>query len=250
MKVKRKSYLTIMAGTALAAILTTGCQPKAEPDTLKEDADVVAEVEAEAMDSSEEETMAEKADTENVIRPLYPLTNAEDALADGGYSVSFAAEDLTQNDDGCEVTVEVYEYDRYEETAIADLKVGDQIEINNEDITVESVEFSTESGYIEINGGWGEENGYNLCEDGGLYRTTVENDYPLYYSVGKVTIPLSEEAEFVDHSDFETEPDGIVYEYGEIPKALENPNLYLCPENTIITVRGEEIVQIICYWVP
>ncbi|MGN1171270.1 MAG: hypothetical protein ACI4SZ_06405, partial [Lachnospiraceae bacterium] len=164
MKIKRKTYLTIMAGAALVATLATGCQSKAEPD--------------------------------GVIRPLYPLSSAEDALADGGYSVSFTVQDLVQNSDGCEVTVEVYEYDRYEEDTIADLKAGDQIEINNEDITVESAEWSTESGYLEINGGWGEENGYNLCEDGGLYRTTVENDYPLYYSVGKVTIPLSKEAEF------------------------------------------------------
>lgn len=58
MKIKRKAYLAIMAGATLVATLATGCQSKAEPDTPKEDADVVAEVEAETLDASGEETAA------------------------------------------------------------------------------------------------------------------------------------------------------------------------------------------------
>lgn len=66
--------------------------------------------------------------------------------------------------------------------------------------------------------------GIELMEEDGLYRTVTFDNYPIYYSVGKVTIPL--------------------------PDAIKNSDTTFNCNNSVITVRQEQIVQIIRYWIP
>ena len=176
-----------------------------------------------------------------MVKPLYPLETAQDALADGEYSVSFTADDLIKTDGGYKLTVEVYEYDRYEMEAIDNLANGSKIQFCNKEITVDKVEKNSETGFIQINGGI-ENDGIELMEEDGLYRTVTVNDYPVYYSVGKVTIPLSDDVTFEDQAGSEQESD--------LPNAIENSDISFICNNTVITVRQEQIVQIIRYWFP
>ena len=106
-----------------------------------------------------------------------------------------------------------------------------------------------EYGYISINGGI-ENNGIELTEDDGLYRTVTMNDYPVYYVVGTISIPLADDMTFEDHEDWEKEPDGVVSDVEGLKEALENENGVFCCNNTVVTVRQEKIVQVIRYWVP
>ena len=214
----KKNLLVIMlVGAVLTVGAATGCGTSA-PD-------------AEIGTNTEE--------SEAVVKPLYPLETAQDALADGGYSVSFTADDLIKTDAGYELTVEVYEYDRYEMEAIDNLESGSKIQFCNKEITVDKVE--KETGYIQINGGI-ENDGIELMEEDGVYRTVTVDDYPVYYSVGKVTIPLSDDVTFEDQAGSEQESD--------LPDAIENSDISFGCNNTVITVRQEQIVQIIRYWVP
>ena len=190
-----------------------------------------------------------EAESEQVIMPLYPLESAQDALADGGYSVSFTADNLVQTETGYDLTVEVFEYDRYEMKNIEQLAPGSQIQVCNEIVTVEKVENNTETGFVMINGGI-EEGGLELKEEDGLYRTITMDDYPVYYSVGKVTIPLSEEVTLEDHVDWDKEPDGEVYDLAGLVEIVQSDDTYFTCANTVITVRQEQIVQIIRYWTP
>lgn len=232
---KKTSIVPLMLGIVLIGAAVTGC------GTSKQ----------EIMETTKQET-AETTDipeTANVIKPLYPLENPEDALADGGYSVFFEADDLVQKDDGCELMVKVYEYDRYEPEDMEHLREGAQIQFCRENVVVESAEKNEDTGLISINGGL-ENGGIDLCEDDGLYRTIGMDDYPIYYEIGDIAIPLSEELQFVDHSDLEAEPDGNVYDMEGFRDVLESGEGIFNCTNTVIMVRQGEILQVIRYWTP
>lgn len=228
---KKNLFVTMLV--VLTVVAATGCGASA-PD-------------AETMVNTETGTNTEES--EAVVKPLYPLETAQDALADGGYSVSFTADDLMKTDAGYELTVEVYEYDRYEMEAIDNLESGSKIQFCNKEITVDKVEKNSETGFVLINGGI-ENDGIELMEEDGVYRTVTFNDYPVYYSVGKVTIPLADDITFEDQAASEQESDQPIVGLKDLPDAIENSDISFGCNNTVITVRQEQIVQIIRYWVP
>lgn len=113
--------------------------------------------------------------------------------------------------------------------------------------TVAEDNADSETGSVQINGGI-ENDGIDLMEDDGLYRTVTLDDYPVYYSVGKVTLPLSEDVTFEDQADQNQESDLPVVELNDLPAAIENSDMAFNCNNTVITVRQGQIVQIIRYW--
>ena len=176
--------------------------------------------------------------------PLYPLESAEDAVADGGYAVAFSAADLKKTEYGYTLTAEIYDYDRYEMEEIDNLKQGGRIQICNQPVTVESI--IAEDGTVHINGGT-EAGGVDLVEDDGIYRTNGSDGQPLYYDLGSLTLPLSKDCTFEDQADPKGESEGAVYEYPELPAAIEKSGEPFRAVDTVITVRMEQIVQIIRY---
>ena len=152
-----------------------------------------------------------------------------------------------QNRDGYSLTAEIYDYDRYELEDIRGLKEGDQIQVCRKPVTVESIR--RDNGTVIINGGI-ESGGVELIEDDGLYRTCAMDDHPIYYDLGTITLPLSTDCTFEDHADLEQEPDGLVHEYEDVPAAIQASETPFNCYNTVITVRQEQVVQIIRYWIP
>ena len=181
------------------------------------------------------------------VMPLYPMESVEDAFADGEYSADFTAADLVKTGDGYSLTAEIYDYDRYELEDIQGLKEGDQIQVCRKPVTVESIR--RDNGTVIINGGI-ESGGVELIEDDGLYRTYAMDDHPIYYDLGTITLPVSTDCTFEDHADLEQEPDGLVYEYEDVPAAIQASETPFNCYNTVITVRQEQVVQIIRYWIP
>lgn len=230
---KKNLLGTILVGTMLTMVTATGCGASAS--------NTETEVNTETGTATEE--------AETGVKPLYPLETAQDALADGGYSVSFTADDLVKTDAGYELTVEVYEYDRYEIEAIDSLASGSKIQFCNKEMTVDTVEKTPETGYVVINGGV-ENDGMELMEEDGLYRTVTFDNYPVYYSVGKVTIPLADDITFEDQANSDQGADPTIVELKDLSDAIENSDISFTCNNTVITVRQEQIVQIIRYWVP
>lgn len=176
--------------------------------------------------------------------PLYPLESAESAVADGGYAVAFSAADLKKTEDSYTLTAEIYDYDRYEMEEIDNLKQGGRIQICNQPVTVESI--IAEDGTVHINGGT-EAGGVDLVEDDGIYRTNGSDGQPLYYDLGSLTLPLSKDCTFEDQADLQGESEGAVYEYPELSAAIEKIGEPFRAVDTVITVRMEQIVQIIRY---
>ena len=92
--------------------------------------------------------------------------------------------------------------------------------------------------------------GIELMEEDGLYRTVTFDNYPIYYSVGKVTIPLANDVTFEDYASSDPGSDPAVSELNDLPDAIKNSDTTFNCNNTVITVRQEQIVQIIRYWIP
>lgn len=176
--------------------------------------------------------------------PLYPLESAESAVADGGYAVAFSAADLKKTEDGYTLTAEIYDYDRYEMEEIDNLKQGGRIQICQQPVAIGSI--TREDGTVHINGGT-EAGGVDLVEDDGIYRTNGSDGQPLYYDLGSLTLSLSKDCTFEDQADLQGESEGAVYEYPEMLAAIEKSGEPFRAVDTVITVRMEQIVQIIRY---
>ena len=176
--------------------------------------------------------------------PLYPLESAESAVADGGYAVAFSAADLKKTEDGYTLTAEIYDYDRYEMEEIDNLKQGGRIQICQQPVAIGSI--TREDGTVHINGGT-EAGGVDLVEDDGIYRTNGSDGQPLYYDLGSLTLSLSKDCTFEDQADLQGESEGAVYEYPELLAAIEKSGEPFRAVDTVITVRMEQIVQIIRY---
>ena len=176
--------------------------------------------------------------------PLYPLESAESAVADGGYAVAFSAADLKKTEDGYTLTAEIYDYDRYEMEEIDNLKQGGRIQICQQPVAIGSI--TREDGTVHINGGT-KAGGVDLVEDDGIYRTNGSDGQPLYYDLGSLTLSLSKDCTFEDQADLQGESEGAVYEYPELLAAIEKSGEPFRAVDTVITVRMEQIVQIIRY---
>ena len=176
--------------------------------------------------------------------PLYPLESAESAVADGGYAVAFSAADLKKTEDGYTLTAEIYDYDRYEMEEIDNLKQGGRIQICQQPVAIGSI--TREDGTVHINGGT-EAGGVDLVEDDGIYRTNGSDGQPLYYDLGSLTLSLSKDCTFEDQADLQGESEGALYEYPELLAAIEKSGEPFRAVDTVITVRMEQIVQIIRY---
>lgn len=176
--------------------------------------------------------------------PLYPLESAESAVADGGYAVAFSAADLKKTEDGYTLTAEIYDYDRYEMEEIDNLKQGGRIQICQQPVAIGSI--TREDGTVHINGGT-KAGGVDLVEDDGIYRTNGSDGQPLYYDLGSLTLPLSKDCTFEDQAGLHGESEGAVYEYPELSAAIEKSGEPFRAVDTVITVRMEQIVQIIRY---
>lgn len=221
---KKKNFLPAMFLVVALAVFAAGCG------------------------SSEPAADEGNTDAETVM-PLYPLESAEDALADGGYSVGFTAGNLVQGENGYELTAEVFDYDKYDTADVEKLEKGSKIQICNEEVTIDTIETEEDGSYVTINGGI-ENGGYELKKEDGIYRTITMDDYPVYYSVGTVTIPVAEDVTFEDHSDWDKEPDGETGGMESLIAALDRDDAAFSCANTVITVRDERVVQVIRYWIP
>ena len=221
--------------------MCTACGTKEEtnvnvPEQTEETVEVVEEENEEA-----ETTEGAK------ISPL-PTTIDMNALDSCTLAVSFEEGDAYVDDTGeMQLDVTVYTYDLYDMVDIANLKEGDTIVIQGNEVVVESME-TLESGLLFINGGI-ENGGYDLWHDeSGVYFEHGYSDVKSYYPIGEATIKVSPDFQFVDSSDldkgevtfypgdFLTEDAGIVYNF--------------TPNNTSVVVEDGKVIQMTRIYTP
>lgn len=233
----------MMAVTAILAVsILAGCGSAASSSSVASSA-AGSEPASNVAASSE-------ATGQNVVEPI-TVNETIDALqnGDGPYMVHAGITEVS--DDG--LTLEVYAYDTYEPDDLASLKAGDVLRTHNEqtgeleDVAIDSIE-QDEYGDYNINGGL-ENGGMDLARDGGVFRTQVEDDYPVYYKVGDVTLPLAEDAMLEDSS---ADPDAsIVTTTGaaDVASAIAD-NGDWSAYNTTVFVQDGHVFDIQHIWVP
>ena len=209
----------------------------------KEDAVEVPEQAVEAVEEEKEEVTEEAAK----ISPL-PTTIDMNALDNCTLAVSFEEGDAYVDDTGAmQLDVTVYTYDLYDMVDIANLKAGDIIVIQGNEVAVETVE-TLESGLVFINGGM-ENGGYDLWHnDSGVYFEHGYNDAKSYYAMGEATIRVSTEFEFVDSSDLDKGE--VTYYPGDFLTDNAGILYHFVPNNTSIVVEGGQIIQMTRIYTP
>ena len=200
--------------------------------------------------ASSETTSASQGEA-GVIKPI-DTGSAEDITSDKE-SYKTAAK-IKSIQDG-QIDLVLYSYDAYAQADIDGLKKGDVIRTHLDgtdeaaDVTIESIETNADAGFVTINGGI-EEGGIELCRERDVYRTITFDDYPVYYEVGEVTMPLADD---VTLSDSSADPQATPVESDGIAAVAEafhaDPDYWICNNTTIFTDHGK-VSSILRVWVP
>ena len=182
-----------------------------------------------------------------VINPL-PETLDVNALDNCTVAVSLEKGNAYVDDSGKMVMdVTVYSYELYDMVDISTLEENDVIVRQNKEVKITGLE-RTDSGLVRINGG--EENGgFDLVSnDNTVYYESGMNDAKAYYELGKATIPVSVDFEYIDDSnpddkakkyfpgDFLTDDAGIEYNF--------------TPNNTSIVIENGYIIRMNKVYMP
>lgn len=204
-----------------------------------------------ASSAASSETTSTSQGEADVIKPI-DTGRAEDITSDKE-SYKTAAK-IKSIQDG-QIDLILYSYDAYAQADIDGLKEGDVIRTHLDgtdeaaDVTIESIETNADAGYVTINGGI-EEGGIELCRDRDVYRTITFDDYPVYYEVGEVTMPLADD---VTLSDSSADPQATPVESDGIAAVAEafhaDPDYWICNNTTIFTDHGK-VSSILRVWVP
>ena len=182
-----------------------------------------------------------------VISPL-PETLDINALDNCTVAVSLEKGDVKLSDNGKTVMdVTVYSYELYDMVDIASLEENDVIVRKNEEVTVTEVE-RLESGLVRINGG--EENGgFDLVSnDSTVYYEIGMNDIKAYYELGKLTLPVSDEFEYIDKSDLDTE--AKIYYPADFLTDDVDIEYSFSPNNTSIVIENGTIIKMNKVYMP
>ena len=182
-----------------------------------------------------------------VINPL-PETLDVNVLDNCTVAVSLEKGDVYVDDNGKMVmNLTVYSYELYDMVDIASLKENDVIVRKDEEVTITEVE-RTDSGLVRINGG--EENGgFDLISnDSTVYYETGMNDIKAYYEIGMVTLPVSDEFEYIDESVLDSE--AKTYYPGDFLTDDAEIEYNFTPNNTSIVIENGTIIKMNKVYMP
>ena len=228
--------------------MCTACGAKEEAAEVPEQAVEVVEEKEEVTEEAVVEEVEEAEATEGTkIVPL-PTTIDMNALDNCTLAVSFEEGDAYVDDTGAmQLDVTVYTYDLYDMVDISNLKEGDIIVVQGNEVVVETLE-TLQSGLVFINGGM-ENGGYDLWHgDSGVYFEHGYNDVKSYYALGEATIRVSADFEFVDSSDLDKGE--VTYYPGDFLTSDAGIVYSFTPNNTSIVVEDGQIIQMTRIFTP
>ena len=121
--------------------------------------------------------------------------------------------------------------------------------VEAQNVTVEKIEKNEENGTVSINGGI-EEGGVDLWRSGDIYRTVTYDDYPVYYMMGELVLPVDDS---VTLSDSSASVDAVPVETSgtiEVGKAVSEDKDNWTPYNTTVFTKDGVVSNILRIWVP
>lgn len=205
---------------------------------------------------SEAENVIEENQDENedsaVVMPL-PVTVDMENLDNCIVAVSVGKGEAYVDDAGeIQMDVTVHTYDLYDMVDISMLEEGDTIRLRKEDVLIETLE-RNDLGAVIINGGL-DVGGYELItDDSGVFFEIGYSDVKSYYEVGKITLTVSPDFQFIDKSDLDKGEqiyhieDFIVDQEGVLIFFELNPTT---PHNTKVVIEDGVIVSMERVYTP
>lgn len=195
-------------------------------------------------------TQTENKNEENETKVISPLPETLDVnnLDDCTVAVSLEKGAAKVSDSGKMVMdVTVYSYDLYDMADVAALSVNDVIVRRNEEVKIAELE-RLDSGLVRINGG--EENGgFDLVSnDSNVYYETGMNDIKAYYELGKVTLPVSDEFEYIDESDLDA--GAKTYYSGDFLTDASGIDYNFSSNNTSIVIENGAVTKMTRVYMP
>ncbi|OLA29043.1 MAG: hypothetical protein BHW26_01955 [Faecalibacterium prausnitzii] len=163
---------------------------------------------------------------EGVIMPINQGSLEE--MKTGSYK--FAANISSVDAKKRQMTLTVYGYDAYRAEDVDALDVGSVFTVS-------------------INGGI-EEGGVDLWRSGDIYRTVTYDDYPVYYMMGELVLPVDDS---VTLSDSSASVDAVPVETNgaiEVGKAVSEDKDNWTPYNTTVFTKDGVVSNILRIWVP
>lgn len=170
-------------------------------------------------------------------------------------SYKFAANISSVDAKKRQMTLTVYGYDAYRAEDVDALDVGSVFSthldgaVEAQNVTVEKIEKNEENGTVSINGGI-EEGGVDLWRNGDIYRTVTYDDYPVYYMMGELVLPVDDS---VTLSDSSADVDAVPVETNgtiEVGKAISEDKDNWTPYNTTVFTKDGAVSNILRIWVP
>lgn len=152
-------------------------------------------------------------------------------------AASFDESAIEETDGKTYLTLQVYDYDRYDMVDISKLAEGSVIVAGGKDMTVSSVE--RDGALVLINGGLTKGGMTLTTSDDGVYYELGVNDAKCYQEKGEVKLPLSASFTLTDDSD----PDHPNQTYGA-EKLSELVSSGFTANNTLVTIENGEITAI------
>ena len=232
---KRKTIMMAMALCLLLGGCGTNSDAGATPATTSPTVESTASIPEETVTDSETATGEEALN----VKPL-PSSLDVSNLQDATVSASFDASGIHKDADGTTLDITVYDYETIDMVDMSQLKTGDTIVIDGNEVVVDSVDRS-DTGMISINGGL-EEGGYDFWTDeDGVYYVTGLDDTKDFKSLGTVTLPVSENCVCTDDSDLDNA--GKQFTLDDVESLTESGYGFIA-NNTTVTVAGGEITEI------
>lgn len=234
----KKWFVMLTLTLGIAAL--TGCG--SEPAEGSKDQTIGA-VEEEVKEPEQQE----EAETPITVSPL-PETMDLNEISDCTLAVSIENGAIDAGEaDTAKMKVTVYDYEVFDLVDISKLEAGSIIELNQEPITIETIE-TNELGTVIINGGL-DVGGYELAtNEDGVYYSIGYSDVKSYYEIGETELEISPNFTYVDASDLETGEKE--YTLSDLTESEETVNYEGTPHNTTILVENGIVTSMVKRYIP
>lgn len=215
---------------------TTTKAPETTTESTSEETNQTEQTDTEEPADAAEGTDETAAEPDDRVKPLPDAIDVT-ALTDATVAASFDESAIEEADGKTYLTLQVYDYDRYDMVDISKLAEGSVIVAGGKDMTVSSVE--QDGSLVLINGGLTKGGMTLTTQDDGVYYELGVNDAKCYQEKGEVKLPLSASFTLTDDSD----PDHPNQTYGA-EKLSELVSSGFTANNTLVTIENGEITAI------
>ncbi len=188
-------------------------------------------------DTSADTTAAADSTGATTVQPLVNHLSIDGSQDDVTFPAAFSASDITKDGDTYTISYTAYSQELFDAADVTALKAGDTIVLNGKDVLIDSIE--EQNGVYKINGGFDQENGYDLSPSAtneGSYYQSGADDIGVYEESGTASLPVSADCVIKDSADGTEKQltmDDVMNDTGSFDQF-----------NTTISLSGGEITEI------